>query len=421
MSNESLTETPSTGGERPPRRPLDGVTVVEVASWVAAPSAGAMMSDLGAEVIKIEPPGGDPYRGMMRPPKIDDGEGKGFDASFHADNRGKRSAVIDITKVEGAELVQRLVAHAEVFVCNMLPSRQQRFGFDTESLRLRNPRLVHATLTGYGTAGDEADRPGYDVTAFFGRGAISNLAGSPLDGSPPTLPPAMGDHTTGLAFLASILAGLRLAEHTGEFQVVEASLLGTAVWAIASDVSISLIDRHQPRRRNRYQQVNALNNAFPTADDRWLVVNMPAHSWWPRFCDAIAAPELAADQRFATGKSRYRNMAELIDRVDAIMVTRTADEWGRIFDEHGLIWGPTQTVPELVDDPQARANDLFPPLDPDGSTGLETVASPVQVIGADVRPDGPAPEVGADTDTVLGRLGIEGADLERLRAEGVVA
>lgn len=378
------------------------------------------MADLGAEVIKIEPPSGDPYRGMMRPPKVDHGEGKGFDASFHADNRGKRSVVIDITKPEGAELVQRLVEQAHVFVCNMLPVRQQRYGFDTDSLRSRNPRLVHATLTGYGTAGDEADRPGYDVTAYFGRGAISNLAGSPVDGSPPNLPPAMGDHTAGLALLASILAGLRLAEHTGEFQVVEGSLLSTAVWAIASDVSIALVDRYQPRRRNRYQQVNALSNAFPTADDRWLVVNMPAHSWWPRFCDAIGAPELATDEKFATGRSRYRNMAELIERVDAIMVSRTAADWSRIFDEHGLIWGPTQTVPELVDDPQARANGLFQPLDPSGTLSLETVASPVQVVGADARPQGPAPDIGADTAALLGRIGLDGDELDRLRAEGVI-
>lgn len=424
MTDSAISSSDRTESDEPQAksvRPLDGVTVIELASWVAAPSAGAILADLGADVIKIEPPGGDPYRGMMRPTKVETGPGVGFDASFHADNRGKRSIVIDITRPEGAELVQRLVETADVFVCNMLPSRQAKYGLDADSLRSRNRQLVHATLTGYGTDGNEADRPGYDVTAFFGRGGISHLAGNPGDGSPPNQPPAFGDHTAGLALVSCILAGLRLAERTGEFQVVETSLLGTAVWAIASDVSISLIDRYQPKRRSRHEQVTALSNAFPTADDRWLVINMPAQSWWPRFCDAIGAAELATDEKFETSRNRYRNMPELINRVDAIMTTRTMAQWGEIFDRHGVVWGPVQSVPELVDDPQARANGCFVPLDPSGRLPLETVANPIRVAGAEVAPTGPAPEIGSDTAAVLSRLELDQDAVDALRRDGIVA
>ncbi|MEM9565857.1 MAG: CoA transferase, partial [Actinomycetota bacterium] len=216
-------------------KPLDGIKVVELTSWMAAPSAGAILADLGADVIKVEPPRGDPMRGLSRQPKVPDGDPT-IDAAFNVDNRGKRSITVAVDQPAGVDVVMRLVADADVFLTNLLAHRQTRYGLDPESLRPANPRLVHATLTGYGLDGPEAARPGYDVTAFFGRGGVTRSI-TPPGGAPPRAPTAQGDHTTGLAMVASILAALRLAERTDELQVVDVSLLGTALWSMATDIA----------------------------------------------------------------------------------------------------------------------------------------------------------------------------------------
>ena len=200
--------------------PLDNVTVVEIDNWMASPSAGAILADLGADVIKIEPLSGDPMRDMGRPAKVSEDKKK-FDYQFDVSNRGKRSIAIDLESEAGMEVVFLLIARADVFMCNLLKHRQDKFGLDPHNIKQANPRIVHATLTGYGTNGPEAHRPGYDVTAFFGRSGLYDAMREGETGTVPMARPAQGDHTTGLAFVAAILAALRLAERTGEAQVVE--------------------------------------------------------------------------------------------------------------------------------------------------------------------------------------------------------
>ncbi|MDG2113935.1 MAG: CoA transferase, partial [Actinomycetota bacterium] len=182
--------------------PLDDVRIIEIDSWMAAPSAGAILADLGADVIKVEPLRGDPMRGMGRPAKVDEAI-KGYDFQFDVDNRGKRSVAVDLDSEQGAAVVRRLVAGADVFMCNLLVHRQERFGLDPASLTAVNPRIVHATLTGYGTTGPEAWRPGYDVTAFFGRSGIYDAMREGELGAVPMARPAQGDHTTGLALVGA--------------------------------------------------------------------------------------------------------------------------------------------------------------------------------------------------------------------------
>lgn len=399
---------------------MEGIKVVELTSWMAAPSAGAILADLGAEVCKIEPPRGDPLRGISRQPKVPEGEPT-IDAAFNVDNRGKRSVTIAVDKPEGADLARRLIADADVFLTNLLAHRQARYGLEPASLREVNPGLVHATLTGYGLDGPDATRPGYDVTAFFGRGGITRSV-TPPGGSPPRAPTAQGDHTTGLAMVASILAALRLAEQTGELQVVDVSLLGTSLWSMATDIAPSLIDRRPLRARDRRNELNPLVNRYPCADDGWIIVNMPEGHWWPRFCDVIGESEWGADPEFDTPKKRYDRMEEIVDRIDAITVGRTAKEWGQIFDDGGLIWGPVQTIPEVVDDPQARAVGMFVEQEyPDGGGTFETVAIPIRIEGADIGPRGAAPTLGADTDDVLAGAGLSAEEIAQLRADGVIA
>jgi crotonobetainyl-CoA:carnitine CoA-transferase CaiB-like acyl-CoA transferase len=397
--------------------PLGDVRVVELTSWMAAPGGGAILADLGADVVKVEPLGGDAVRGMMRRPNVDDAR-RGLDPSFQTDNRGKRSIAVAIDRPEGAELVRRLAADAQVFLCNLLPHRQARYGLDPATLLGVNPRIVHATLTGYGLDGPDAQRPGFDVTAYFGRGAIIDSMIEP-GGEAPLPRPAQGDHTTSLALVSAVLAALRLAEQTGEGQVVDVSLFATAAWTMATDLAPTLVDGRQPTKRDRRHLISPLANRFRCGDDRWIILNMPDPHWWPRFCATVGLEELLDDPRFDTVKGRFDHMPELIDRIDAVLATRTLTEWGRQFDEAGLIWGPASTLAELVEDAQAAAIGLFPELEhPAGS--FRTVATPINIRHADIGPRGRAPEVGEHTAEVLGELGLPPEEADRLTAAGIV-
>ncbi len=398
--------------------PLDDVSVLELTSWMAAPSAGAILSDLGADVVKLEPLRGDPMRTMSRQPKRPEGAPE-RDEPFAVDNRGKRSIAVAIDTPEGIEIVRRLVATRDVFLTNLLPRRQDRYGLDPDSLFAVNPRLVHATLSGYGRNGPEAGRPGYDVTAFFGRGGISDSMIEP--GSPPPMPrPAQGDHTTGMAMVLAILTGLRQAERTGQGQAVDTSLFATAVWTMATDYAAAVIDGRNPSRRDRRHLIAPLANRFRCADDRWIVVNMPEVHWWPRFCEATGRQDLLADERLQTVKGRFDHMPELVDSLDATFATRPLADWGRIFDEAGLIWGPANTMADVVADPQAEAEGLFPEVPLADGTSFRTVAVPFKVRDADIGPRGPAPAIGEHTDGVLATLGFGPDELVDLRARGVI-
>jgi crotonobetainyl-CoA:carnitine CoA-transferase CaiB-like acyl-CoA transferase len=397
--------------------PLTDVRVVEVTSWMAAPSAGAVLADLGAEVVKVEPPRGDPVRGLIRPPKVPEGMPK-IDYSFQVDNRGKRSVAIAIDQPEGAGLVRRLVANAHIFLCNLLPNRQHRYGLDPDTLLGVNSRLVHATLTGYGTTGPDATRPGYDVTAFFGRGAVTDSLTEP-GGIAPQPRPAQGDHTAGLALVSAVLAGLRLAEQTGKGQVVEVSLLGTAAWTMSTDLSAPLVDGREPSKRDRHHLISPLANRFRCGDDRWIVLNMPELHWWPRFCETVGRPEWTDDPRFESAKARFDNMPELIDAIDDVLATKPLAEWGRIFDRAGLIWGPASTLVELTKDAQAHAVGLFPEIRL-GATTFRTVAVPLSIRGTDIGPRGPAPDTGQHTAEVLAAAGLSAGEVSALAAAGIV-
>ena len=240
---------------------LDDITVLEVANWIAAPSCGALMADMGADVIKVEPLGGDGMRGKLRQPVPANGM-EDADVPFQMDNRGKRSLAVDLSNPEGAGLVAELAARADVVITNLLPGRLARYGLAPEQLRADHPALVYALVTGYGSTGPDADRSAFDLTAFFGRGGVMSLIGEPGDPAH-AFRPGQGDHPTGLALLSAVLAALRVRDRTGEGQVVETALLRTAAWTIACDVSAALVDRTQPNKRGRTQPLQPLEHPLP--------------------------------------------------------------------------------------------------------------------------------------------------------------
>lgn len=393
--------------------PLEDIKVLEVDNYMAAPSAAAILADMGADVLKIEPIAGDPMRGLSRPLRVESNFA-GYDLQFDVDNRGKRSAAIALDKPEGQALAHRLAQDTDVFLCNLLAQRQQRFGLDPQSLFAIKPNLVHATLTGYGTTGPDAWRPGYDVTAFFGRSGLSDIMREGEDGVVPRAGTAQGDHTTGLTLVAAILAALRLAEKTGEGQVVETSLYETAVWTQASDISVTAVDQAPVRRRARHEVLTPMANRYPCGDGKWVVLNMLDSGAWERLCRAIGRDDWLADERYATGRDRYRHMRELVDGVDATLSAKTRDEWGVIFDEHGVIWGPVLGLHEVVDDPHANAIGLFPELEHPELGTYRTVNAPMRFKSADVRPRGPAPRVGEHTEQILREAGLSQPEMQTL-------
>jgi len=401
-------------------KPLDDITVIEVDNWMAAPSCGAILADMGADVIKVEPLSGDPMRNMMRTPKLPE-ELKTYDYQFDVDNRGKRSIAVDISHDLGADLVRRLVADADVFMCNLLTERQARFGLDPATLLEVNPRLVHATFTGYGTTGPDAWRPGYDVTAFFGRSGIYDAMREGEDGDVPMARPAQGDHTAGMALYGAILSALRLAERSGEGQVVESSLYETAVWTQATDYCITAVDKAPLRQRDRHNLVIATANRYPCKDGKWLVVNMPAASAWPLFAKTIGLEHLLDEERFADVRSRFQNMPELVTAIDEALSAKTRDEWGKIFDEAGVIWGPVLALHEVVVDPQAEALGLFPKLTAPEIGEYTTVANPMKFHTADVGPTRPHPKVGEHTREVLEAAGMTADEIGALADAAVIS
>ncbi len=399
--------------------PLDDVRVIEIDNWMAAPSCAALLADLGADVVKVEPLGGDPMRTMGRPAKVT-GALKGYDFTFDVDNRGKRSIAVALDTDEGADIVRRLCRTADVFLCNLIAPRQQKFGLDPATLLRENPRLVHATLTGYGTTGPEAWRPGYDVTAFFGRSGLYDAMREGDDGDVPMARPAQGDHTTGLALLGAVLAALRMAERTGEGQVVETSLFEAAIWTQASDFAVTAVDHAPVRRRARHEMISPLSNRYPCGDGRWVVFNMPDEASWVKFARIVDREEWLRDERYATVKGRFDHMNELVRAIDEALRVKRRDEWGELFDANGLIWGPALSLDEVARDSQAAALGTFPVLHHPERGDYRTVAGPMRFHTAQVGPRGPSPTVGAHTRQVLADAGWADAEIDDLAARRVI-
>ena len=399
--------------------PLDDITVIEIDNWMASPSAGAILADLGANVIKVEPLTGDPMRGNTRPPKLD-GAAKKYDFTFDVDNRGKRSIAVALDTEAGADVVRRLVKNAHIFMCNLLPQRQERFGLHAARLFAINPKLVHATLTGYGSIGPDAQRPGYDVTAFFGRSGLYDAMREGVDGTVPMARPAQGDHTTGLAMVSAILAALRLAERTGEGQAVETSLYETAVWTQATDFSVTAVDRAPLRQRTRERLIVATSNRYPCGDGKWVVLNMPGEAAWRNLCRVLGREQWLSDPRLQDLKGRFDNMPEIVAGIDAALAAKSRDEWGTIFDAEGFIWGPVLGLHEVAADAQAHAIGLFPEMHSDEIGDYRTVRIPMRFLNTNVGPKGPAPTLGQHTREVLRDAGLSDAEVARLIEQGAI-
>lgn len=395
--------------------PLDGINVVELGFWVAGPSCAAILGDWGADVVKIEPLTGDPFRGLT--PYFSLAFGQEVNPPFDLDNRGKRSIGLDYGTERGRAVVLDLVDRADVFVTNLRVDALERAGFDHESLRARNPRLVYASVTGLGLEGDERGRAAYDVGSFWSRAGVA-MALTPDGANLPYQRGGMGDHMTGMAAAGAVSAALFERERSGVGQLVSTSLLRIGAYMLGWDVSINLRTGMPTVPLTRTTSPNPLIVDYGCKDGkRFWMLGLEGDRHWPNVLRAVERPDLLDDPRFAGLFDRAANNAALVGLLDEIFATRTRDEWGSIFDCEGVWWAPVQATHDMIDDPQATAAGCFVPVE-DGD-GLRAVATPVDFAQAS-RHAGPIPEMGQHTEEVLLELGYDWDVIIELKELGAV-
>ncbi len=384
--------------------PMAGVRVVELGLWVAGPSAGGVLADWGAEVVKIEPPDGDPFRGLYLAVS---GAELPANPPFELDNRGKRSIALDLRTEDGRRITGELIDRADVFVTNVRPEILESFGLDDARLRAQNPRLVYARVTGYGESGPDRDRPAYDIGAFWSRAGIA-AALTPPGSDPPYQRGAMGDHVAGMTLAGGVAAALLAREKSGAGQMVTTSLLRVGVFVLGWDTSATLRLGIPATPMTRTSTPNPVISCYRAGDGRWFwLLGLQGQRHWPDLLRAVERPDWLEDPHFATMRSRRENCPELVRLLDEIFATRPLAEWGAIFDRAGMWWAPVQTTEDVVRDPQAIAAGAFVDVPQPDGTQIPGVASPVDFSVDRWAPQGPVPEVGQHTEEVLLELGYD--------------
>jgi crotonobetainyl-CoA:carnitine CoA-transferase CaiB-like acyl-CoA transferase len=380
--------------------PLDGIRVIELAQWVAGPSTAGLMADWGADVVKVEGPDGDPQRRFFSALGIDK---ELPNPAFAQDNRGKRSVVLDLFDEDGRASFERLLDGADVFVTNLRPQALERMDLDPGQVMERHPTMVVAAQTGYGSVGPERNTPGYDIGAFVARTGMART-NRPLDEAPVNLRSAIGDHTTGLATCAGVLAALVERGRTGQGRLVETSLFQTGLYAMSLDLSTQATMGRLGSMKPRDNFPTPMVNSYRAGDDRWFyLIGVEAARHFPGLCHAIERPDLIDDERFASASGIAKNRVDLIALLDECFAAHDLDHWAEVFARHDVWWAPCQTAAEVVADPQAAALGSFIET-MDGDERLTTVAPPVRFDGQAAAATGPVPALGQHTDEVLDQL-----------------
>ena len=404
------------------RYPLDGVRVVEVAMWGFVTSAGAVLADWGADVLKVEhAEKGDPQRGLLRTGSfVVEGD---VNMNFEHPNRGKRSLGLDMGVPSGRKVLDDLVRDADVFLTSLLPDARAKFAIDVEDIRAVNPSIVYARGSALGTKGEEADRGGYDMTAFWCRASTAaSITPSDVEGmiAPPA--PAYGDTISGTNLAGGIAAALFARERTGEGSVVDVSLLGSGLWSMGMAIDSSL-QQGKPwvaGPTGSHAGMNPLVGLYRTADDRYLsLVMLQPMRYWAEVCRAVDRPELATDERFATYEALDANQEAAVAILREVIGARSLAHWTERFATQRGPWAPVQDTVQAGADPQIRDNGYIVGVRADDGSDYELVASPVQFDeqGAELRR---APHFAEHTDDVLAALGLDTDAILQLKLDGAV-
>jgi crotonobetainyl-CoA:carnitine CoA-transferase CaiB-like acyl-CoA transferase len=395
--------------------PLETVRVVELGAWVAGPGAGGILADWGADVVKVEPPQGDPARNFGRML----GGDLPVNPVFELDNRGKRSIAVDLSEERGRGLVHQLVAEADVFLTNLRPAALTRVGLGPDETCSRHAHLVYAIITGYGLEGPEADRGAYDIAAFWARAGIAQSL-RPPGGPLPFQRGGMGDHTVAMTGAAMVSAALVERARTGRGQLVSTSLLRQGVYTIGFDVNVALMWGRTLGIGTRETMHSPVLNNYTAGDGRsFWIVGLEGDRHWPALARAVGHPEWITDPRFADARGRATHAGELIGLLDEVFALRTLEEWAATFSqEPELFWSPVNSVDEVVADEQFHAAHSVVDV-PDENGTLPMLATPVDFGGRPPTPRWRAPRLGEHTSDVLNELGLDDAAVASLVSDGV--
>jgi formyl-CoA transferase len=394
---------------------FEGVRVLEVAAWTFVPVAGAMLADMGAEVIKVEPPNGDPQRGLQN---MLNTETRGPNPFTEIPNRGKRSITLDLASEAGHDVLMRLAATADVFLTSYLPEVRRKLKIDVEDLRAANPKIIYARGSGWGNAGPMRNVGGYDLASAWATSGFADRLSLGRPEGPPPMPAAFFDLQGGNTIAGGIATALFKRERTGEPSIVDVSLMNVGMWALAPDI-VSAPYVEAPSVPNRKMPGNPITNWYRTRDDRWIyLVCLQGDRFWAEFCGVIERPDLIDDPRFASAQLRFQNREACVQELDAVFIEYTLEKWKARFADFSGVWAPALKFRELHEHAQVAANGYLPQLTNNEGLDFRLVSSAMHFDETPTAPAGPAPELGQDTELVLMEAGFDWDEIEEARARG---
>ncbi len=393
---------------------LAGLKVIDCATYVAGPASATIMSDFGADVIKVErTPDGDLWRTFPETPGYPKSD---LSYTWVLTNRNKRSIVLDLSKPTGRDVLLRLVGGADVFVTNYQSSLLRKFRLEWEDLSAANPRLIYANVTGYGDRGADADAPAYDTLAYFARSGL--MIGS--DNKTILPRPAMGDQATAVTLFAAIMLGLYRRDRTGLGSRVSTSLMAAGAWANGFELQARFCGAEFPKRSPGDRPVNPFIASYASADGQAMfIILLDPEREFLRLCKALDAPELAVSPLFATLEARKENAGDLYAILQSQFETRPLSEWRGRFREYDIKWSHLPTLEEASRDPQMRDCGAIVDFQYPGRGTIETVDSPIHVAGSEKQKPRIPPEFGAHTRTILKEAGYSDAEVERMIQAGL--
>jgi crotonobetainyl-CoA:carnitine CoA-transferase CaiB-like acyl-CoA transferase len=394
---------------------FSGLKVVDLASFIAGPGAAVILSDFGADVIKVEPPTGDLYRTVYNIPPQPRGEDN---YSWHLDNRNKRGMAVDLKSPGAATILERLVRWADVLIVNTPHPARKRLRLEYDDVAQWNPRLIYADLTGYGDKGPDANLPGFDITAYWARSGLLSLTRDA--GAPPTVPvTGSGDHATAVGLFSAIVVGLYRRERTGKGSYVTTSLLAEGVWAAGVMNAAALCDAKFFPLHDRKAPTNATLNVYRTSDDNWLMLVVTPDKL-AALAEAIGRADLLADARFSDAAKLAANMAQLTAILDEVFSAQPMVHWHDVLERAHITFDVVKEPSEVVKDPQLRENGIVVPIEGAGGKLKFTISSPIQVHGVTKVPARRAPALGEHNEQVLEQLGFSGTEIEGFRASRAI-
>src|SRR6516165_2599070 len=394
---------------------FSGLKVVDFASFVAAPGAAVILSDFGADVIKVEPPNGDPWRhGHKIAPQPEADE----PYQFHLNNRNKRGMTLDLKSLSAQQVVEKLVKWADVLIVNTPHPARKRLKLEYDDVVKWNPRLIYADLTGFGAKGPDADLPGFDITSYWARSGLLSMTRDA--GAPPTWPVAgSGDNATAVGLYSAIVTALYRRERTGEGAHVTTSLLAEGVWSASVSIQAALCDAQFFGLHDRKHPANAAMNVYRAKDDTWFVLIVTPDKL-EVVAKAIGRPDLLTNPRFSDPSKLMSNMPELTAILDDVFGEQPMAYWYKTFNGVHVTFGAVRGPQEVINDPQLRANDIIVPLEGASGKLTSTISSPIQVHGVTKVAARRAPKIGEHNEEVLQQLGFSATEIDSLRASGAI-